>query len=246
MTNTAKPLPLSGEHENHVFTVKIWGELGLWGVPHLRAEPHTFPGPPPGSMKRCIANLGCLGKPEGEVEIDRISILTPILYDTVMTKAVTAERDTRRVDPDDHTLRTTTYLRDPSYLVDFRYKLNPARLDRSHGSYRDQIHEDLSRGEQYRQPWLGARECTALWQYLLPDDPRPTPIDWTCSLPMPFDLIPIDIHKDKFKPVFFLAKWVRGVLDVPRELWDLHRPAIMQARHAAHPPKGKYANRGAK
>jgi len=182
-------------------------------------------------------------KPQFEWIVDRIFVLNDIRYHQFITRELKTKGPTN-LEAKDRTLMSTLTLMDVDYVFEARIVCNPAEsLNTSNGhgtpgdrafSYRQEALRRMNKGNQFRQPFFGKSGMTAHWELVTPADKvTPKPINQDIG-EMLYDLRPVDIRRDKFEPIFFEAKLVNGVLEVP---WYLHRtllPHKFEARARYH------------
>jgi CRISPR-associated protein Cas5d len=214
------------------FSIRVSGPMAMFTVPHLRSDPYSEPVMTPSAAKGILKSI--YWKPEGEWEIERICVLAPIRYST--------SKEHARADwtSDKHTLLLVTRLVDVDYIIDARWVPNPHRVDVGtyHKKYGPEILRRMSQGQAFRQPHLGVTDHPASWSLLTSDMDRPKAIDRTEDLgTMLFDLLPINVKKDEWEPVFFRAKLEAGVVHVPEALYAKHRDRVMRSRDTFFPRK---------
>lgn len=221
--------------------LRVRGREAMWSIPHHKADPYTYPSMTPSAGQAGIVR-SIYWKPEVEVEVDRIHVMAPIVYDTFKVRALREKKLALPLDgkAPDRTLQTHTILCDVDYIIEFRLVLNPHRPQRDIETYYQEFCRRAEAGQEFSQPYLGQREYWASSWELVDEIPPAIPVDLNIG-PMLFNLIPTDLHKDRFDPIFFQARLIQGVLHVPRRLHDLHRDQIMAARHKAHPVRGQHA-----
>lgn len=221
--------------------IRVWGSTALFTVPHFRSDPYSYPVPTPSAAKGLLR--GIYWKPEFEWEIEAIEVLNPIRYDTYKVKSIKSVNAVvnREENPP---LQTLTVLVDVQYVIHARIVLNPLRARRGLHTYVAEARRRMEMGQEYAQIHFGRREFTAYYELLQDRDAAPPPIPLTRNLGrMLFDLVPIDLgiaghaeHPDRLEPVFFRAQLDKGVLRVPRDLYDTHRDRVFAVRNRAHHP----------
>jgi CRISPR-associated protein Cas5d len=89
-----------------------------------------------------------------------------------------------------HTQRTTVFIRDPDYLVEFRIALtaNANRPEDTLEKYNAMFLRRASRGQQERRPVLGTTECPARIDLITDEDlsSLPKPVNWSENLGISF------------------------------------------------------------
>lgn len=223
-----------------IHKVKIWGDRALFNQPHLAAGPHSYPCITPSAARRLLCNL--YWKPEFEWVIRRISILSPPKYETVSRQVFADKKGTGNT-----TLQVQTELVNPAYLVEAIAFPNPLRPGYSQAKFDGEITRRLSQGQEYRVPFLGRTEYPAKWEYLTERLPKPVP--YTDEFKMLFDLAPPDADAPAvggtnsgdmsgWIPLFFKAKFVDGVLEIPPYLYDEYLSLIFSYRNNCYQRSG--------
>lgn len=221
---------------NNTMTIRVWGPLALFTLPHFAADPMTAPVMDPSKAKGILRAL--YQKPEFEWEIVRIHIMNPIRYSTIKQKALKSpskweDQDSQR------TLRTSTVLVDVEYFIEARLVVNTKRTTRTLASYMGEARKRLGKGEQWSVPCFGLREYIARWELWTGEIPPAQPINMDLGSLM-FDLRPVDMNKDRWTPLFWHAHIKDGVLHVPKDIYDRERETLMAARLKVSPPKSDH------
>lgn len=211
---------------SNTFVIRFWGDGALFCIPHFRADPYSYPVSTPSAVKGMLKSI--YWKPEFEWEILRIHVMAPIRYESKRFRAV--KISSRTTGDADRTLQWNTVLRQVEYFVECRILSNPYRADRN---YDPEALRRLRKGQQYTQPCFGRNEFPAAWELWEGDIPKAQPIDLEIGS-MLFDLVPVNMSKDQWFPVFFQARLEKGVLEIPQDLYAKHRDTLFRARHASH------------
>jgi CRISPR-associated protein Cas5d len=217
--------------------LKVWGDFACITNPALKVERVSYDTLTPSAAKGIFRSI--YWKPEFEWVIRRIHVINPIRF-TSMTR-----KELMRNGPIDqclegktHTLRSSRLLVNPMYYIEAEIVLNPYRRNTRHATaaaYEQEAVKRMSVGQQFRQPFFGMTGFPVTWEMIPAGDPIPAAIDVTRDLgAMLFDMIPEDIHKDQFKPMFYRAQMDHGVITVPRNLTDDYLAQVFKARDKAH------------
>lgn len=214
--------------------IRVWGEHALFAISHFRADPVSYPYPPPSACAGLMRAI--YWKPEGHWEIDTI---------TLLRKPRMVSDNVKGIGQSGPTLQSLMVLRDLNFIIEARWVKNPLRPSYPIQKCEGEIYERLGRGEAYRSPCLGRFEYPASYELL----PKRRFGSWgsegirqTEALgTMLYDLIPIDKHDDHYRPVYFRTALRDGQITVPMHLHDKWRPQRQAATHAAHPDKGPSA-----
>jgi CRISPR-associated protein Cas5d len=112
---------------------------------------------------------------------------------------------------EDRAQRNTVALRDVDYVIQARFQLsNPGDRRETVAKFVEMFERRVRKGQHYHQPYFGCREFVA---YVEPAEGAPDPIIDSRELgPMLWD---IDFDTNGNTPMFFEARLVQGVLDVP-------------------------------
>ncbi len=204
--------------------IRFKGQMALFTHPALRSERMSYPFLTPSGAKGALRSL--YWKPEFEWVVLRIYILRPIQRTYFAVKELSSNSGSVIVG--------NLALKDVEYLVEAMPVPNPLR-DPDPAKINGEVARRLRKGESWRTPYLGVSDCPALWEWVDPETVvTPEPINMTVEGFL-WDLVPVDIHADRFNPVFHTATVVNGVYTAPPELWQQHRDQFFQARHKAHP-----------
>jgi len=209
--------------------VIVSGKMACFTRPENKAERVSYPVMTPSAARGVLEAI--YWKPEFSwrvleihvlMELRQISILRNEINDCQSNRSATAKGTPGgNYLADEHRAqRHTLALRDVVYLIRAYQLLRPRCTD-DIAKYRDSFRRRVQRGQCFQQPYLGCREFVAEFR---PPNGDETAIDLTMDLgPMLFDLR--YKHNSEGKgigamPVFFNARLVNGVLQVPQELYE--------------------------
>lgn len=153
--------------------IKFWGDYALYTRPEYKAEPHTY---------QVLTPTACIGmlesifwKPELQYGIERITVLNPIRTLSMQRNMIQSKQSPRvakgwmQADGEgryfanqDRTQRNHIILKNPAYLVDFYFDLQPHATD-TPDKYYAQLQRRIDRGQCFRQPYFGCREYPAFF-----------------------------------------------------------------------------------
>jgi len=202
----------------------------MWAQPQLRGEPITYDVPTPSGLKGMLVSI--FAKPEFEWIIKRIWVLKPIQHYTYQWTSLTEGNPYT----DDRTLRTATVLVDVDYVFEATIRVNKLRSSRSEHSYLAEIRRRMEKRQERKKPYFGWTEFFADWELVARPETLPPPINLTRQFgSVLWDMVPIDLKKDRFYPVFFNASMEDGCIEVPAALAERYLPAFFQERNRAHP-----------
>jgi CRISPR-associated protein Cas5d len=169
-------------------------------------------------------------KPEVQWQVRRIHVLAPIRYASFTRNEVTSTVSPRHVQrafdrgedkpfyaEDDRTQRHTLALRDVDYLIEA--DLVPFGRGRADdpAKHRAIFRRRMSRGQCFKQPYLGCREFSARIA-----EPDGTEQAIARSSPLGRMLFDLAHAGDRPIPHFFDAELKQGVLHVPNRYADLY------------------------
>lgn len=215
----------------------VWGRNALFTRPELKVERVTYDVMTPSAARGILEAIHW--KPAIRWVIDRIQVLEPIRYQQIRRNEVghkvpvgTVKSAMRRGDlagvqllvDEDRQQRASTVLVNPAYVIEAHFDLTAlAGADDNEGKHLDIFNRRAAKGQCFHQPCLGTREFAAHFALLPEGAPLPprSPAAETADLgfgaPRDLGLMLWDIdHARKGRPsMFFRAKLVEGVMDVP-------------------------------
>lgn len=215
--------------------LKVYGEYALFSRPEFKAEPHSYPVPPPTAMLGLLKSI--FWKPEIEFQINRIVVLKPIRFTSMLRNMIQVIQSSSQSDgcviEEVRTQRNHVFLKDVAYLLDFDIKLLP-HAQSPLGKYTSIMHKRIVRGQYFKHPCLGCREFPAYFS--LPDgsemiDPEIIGMGRHKIGALPLKMNFIKAKKGKLEWVdaetkkivkgsvnveFFQAVMDKGVVEVPR------------------------------
>lgn len=203
--------------------------------PELKVERMTYPVMTPSAARGVLEAV--LWKPGMRWQVERIKVLQPIRFisfrrNEVNTKA--ARPSASLVDnggpppvyfaTDDRAQRNTVALRDVEYVIEAAiWMTERAGPDDNLTKFVDMFQRRVARGQHFHQPYLGCREFAA---EVAPAEGDLRPIPYSKDLGLM--LWDIDYRRKTNRPIFFHARLVDGVLEVPE-----HPEATLRAMEAA-------------
>jgi CRISPR-associated protein Cas5d len=165
-----------------------------------------------------------LWKPAIKWKIEKIRVLSEVRFTSFRRNEVNTRAATPSISlvtgggvapiyyaDEDRAQRNTVALRDVDYVIQARFQLsNPADRTETVAKFVEMFERRVRKGQHYHQPYFGCREFVA---YVQPAEGAPEPVSDTRELgPMLWD---IDFGAKDNTPMFFEARLVQGVLDVP-------------------------------
>ena len=211
-------------------SLRVRGRLACFTRPELKAERMSYAIMTPSAARGVLEAI--LWKPAIRWHVQRIKVLAPIAFTSFRRNEVGAIASapargviTRGGEHDDFFIedrrqqRNTVALRDVDYVVEASFELtDKAGPEDNRAKFVDIFRRRVERGQHFHQPYLGCREFVAEIQPV--DDTTPQPIPESRDLGLM--LWDIDFGADaagnpRNRPVFFAARLINGVLDVPSD-----------------------------
>ena len=209
--------------------IKVWGDFACFTRPEMKVERVSYDVMTPSAARAVLESI--FWKPQFDYIVDEILVLNPVKKISLLRNEVKSKIACRTVEKwattgghydveQDRTQRHGLLLRDVAYIIRAQIRLRPGVTD-GEAKYRDQFRRRLKKGRCFWRPYLGCREFSAFFSE--PED-MDAPIEWSTDLGrMLFDLAYDDSRGKTQKaavPHFFQARVDRGVLQIPRELYD--------------------------
>lgn len=204
-------------------SLRAKGPLACFSRPEFKAERASYPWITPSAARGLFEAV--LWKPEIRWEVRKIVLLSPIRFTSFRRNEVNSKLSTKGIAPNSMFLtdedrnraqRNTVALKDVDYLIEANLSLTQEGRDQGNSSvkYREMFTRRLEKGQCFHRPYLGCREFAA--------DVRPSEGDEMHigdSLDHGLMLYDIDFpapgQESVHRPLFFDAKLVRGVVEVP-------------------------------
>lgn len=208
--------------------VKVWGDFACFTRPEMKVERVSYPVMTPSAARGILEAI--FWKPEFQWRIREIAVLNEIRYFSILRNEINNRQSDRAARswegiPDagyfadeDRAQRHTLALRDVAYVIKADIDVK-AHATENEAAYRDQFRRRVSRGQCLHRPGLGCREFAA--HFAVPEE-LDQPLD---GLNMDLGLMLFDLqyHPGRVgpnNPSFFNAHIDRGILRVPRELYE--------------------------
>lgn len=161
-----------GPYQHSPLTVEVEGPLACFTRPELKTERVSYPVMTPSAAKGVLEAI--YWKPEFDYVVTAIEVLAPIRWASVRRNEVTSmvtldwvrgamADPTLRFDVEaDRDQRNTVFLRDVAYRI--RAQVRPrSHAGNPEATYREQFRRRVDRGACFSQPFLGTRECSAIF-----------------------------------------------------------------------------------
>ena len=209
-------------------SLEVWGSYALFSRPELKTERVSYDVMTPSAARGLIEAI--FWHPGLRYTIDRIHVCAPIrtmnlrrneVKSTVRARAARTVMERGRGElylatPDDIQQRAALLLRDVHYVIEAHFDMTPqAAPGDNPGKFQDILKRRIHRGQFYHQPCFGCREFPA--QFRLCRDLPPCPEELKGERDLGYMLWDMDYSDpENITPLFFRAKLVDGVLEIPR------------------------------
>lgn len=148
--------------------IRTWGPLALFTRPDLRVQRVSYPIPTPSALSGLVSCV--YWKPEAEYRVQRIGIIKSGGTMQLMRNEL-GDRQGEQP-PEEAPLRqqrNSVFLTDVEYLVQLRVFARFGRGPAEAMKHANILRERLTRGQRFRTPYLGTRECAAQVELAGPD-----------------------------------------------------------------------------
>ena len=209
-------------------SLEVWGSYALFSRPELKTERVSYDVMTPSAARGLIEAI--FWHPGLRYTIDRIHVCAPIrtmnlrrneVKSTVSARAARTVMERGRGElylatPDDIQQRAALLLRDVHYVIEAHFDMTPqAAPGDNPGKFQDILKRRIHGGQFYHQPCFGCREFPA--QFRLCRDLPPCPEELKGERDLGYMLWDMDYaDPENITPLFFRAKLVDGVLEIPR------------------------------
>jgi CRISPR-associated protein Cas5d len=156
------------------YLIEAWGDYALFSRPELSVERVSYDVITPSAARGLLESI--YWHPGLRWSIEKVYVLSPIRFMNVRRNEVTQKlnassmmtamngkpSDNYLSTPDCIAQRASLILRDVRYVIRARFELTEdAATDDNQGKFSDIFRRRLERGQNYSQPYLGAREFPA-------------------------------------------------------------------------------------
>lgn len=205
--------------------VKVSGLHACFTRPETKVERMSYEVPTPSAARGILDAI--LWKPEMRWHVRRIEVLSPIRFiplkrNEVQSKIAPGSVRKWMSDPasyapmaagagsEEGTPRNTLALRVVAYVIEAEPIVFGDAAANPPVKYVEMFKRRVERGQCFTQPYFGCREFAAHFE---PPSPEDRPIDETRDLGLMLYDVAFDPAQGSYKPVFFQARMVRGVID---------------------------------
>lgn len=198
------------------FKILVRGDRACFTRPEMKIERYSYEVMTPSAARGVLTAI--LWHPAMEWVVEKIHVLKPVNYDYIMRNElkIIPKKDSMVYIGDNRTQRGTTFLTDVAYVVEAHFELQPTLLGSTdtYVKFEEMMLRRLTKGQQYRQPFLGCRE--------FPADVSIAPESWDVPLGFRYKDLGImfkgwDYSKEPIQPKVFHAVMNNGCITVPEE-----------------------------
>ncbi len=144
------------KHEQKI-RLKVSGDYACFTRPDLKVERFSYPCMTPSAARGILSAI--LWKPEFKWWIEKIEVLKPITYINVKRNEIKTRQSGNPVYIEDaHTPRNSIILKDVAYVIEASIYQEIMDVKNPPKKYYEMFIRRASKGQCYRQPYLGQRE----------------------------------------------------------------------------------------
>lgn len=208
-------------------SLEVWGDYACFSRPEMKVERVSYDVMTPSAARGLLEAI--YWHPGMRYVIDHIHVCAPIKTANVRrneVKSTVSARSARTVmergkgalylaTPEEIQQRATLLLRDVRYVIDAHFDMTDhAAPEDNPGKFQDILKRRILRGQCYHQPCFGCREFPA--RFRLCEQLPPCPEELRGERDLGYMLWDMDYtDPENITPLFFRAKLVDGVLNVP-------------------------------
>ena len=207
--------------------VEVWGDYACFTRPEMKTERVSYDVMTPSAARGLLDSL--YWHPGLRWVIDRIHVCRPIRFTNIRRNEVKDKISARNVKtvmergagelylaaPESIQQRAAMVLQDVRYVIDAHFDLTEkAAPSDSPGKFQDIVKRRLERGQCYSMPYFGTREFPVKFE--LCEQLPPCPEELLGEHDLGWMLLDMDYSDPaNITPMFFRAKLVDGVMEVP-------------------------------
>lgn len=207
--------------------LEVWGNYACYTRPEMKTERVSYDVMTPSAARGLLESL--YWHPGLRYKVDRIHVCAPIrtmnlrrneVKSTVNARSARAVMERGKGElylatSDDIQQRASLLLRDVRYVIEAHFDMtDKAAPEDNPGKFQDILKRRIQRGQFYHQPCFGCREFPA--QFKLCETLPPCPEELKGERDLGYMLWDMDYSDlENIRPLFFRAKLVDGVLNVP-------------------------------
>lgn len=224
------------EYTDKEFCLEVWGPIACFTRPELKVERVSYDVITPSAARAIFEAI--FWKPAIHWQVTKIEVLNPIKWTSIRRNEVgaTASKNPIYIDEVDNKgklkirqQKNTLMLRDVRYRLYAKLEFIPMRKrkeqtnaeehsDENPAKYNAMFERRASRGQCFTQPYLGTRECSALFKLIdLEKDALDAPISESRDLGIMLYDMDFEANLKNPPAMFYRAKMDNGVIIVPPE-----------------------------
>lgn len=208
--------------------MEVWGDYGCFSRPELKTERVSYDVMTPSAARGLLESI--YWHPGLKWVVDRIYVCKPICFTNIRRNEIKNVVSAHKVKTlmktgkgeiyinasDSIQQRASMVLKDIRYVVEAHFDLtDKAAPGDNAGKFQDIMKRRLERGQFYSMPYFGTREFPAHFCRCETLPPCPEELQGTHDLG--WMLLDMDYSDPKnIQPMFFRAKMVDGVIDIPQ------------------------------
>ena len=222
------------EYTDREFCLEVWGPIACFTRPELKVERVSYDVITPSAARAIFEAI--FWKPAIHWQVTKIEVLNPIKWTSIRRNEVgaTASKNPIYIDEVDNKgklkirqQKNTLMLRDVRYRLYAKLEFIPMRKrkeqtnaeehsDENPAKYNAMFERRASRGQCFTQPYLGTRECSALFKLIdLEKDALDAPISESRDLGIMLYDMDFEANLKNPPAMFYRAKMDNGVIIVP-------------------------------
>lgn len=204
--------------------IEVWGDYACFTRPEMKAERVSYDVMTPSAARGIIESI--YWHPGIRYHIDRIYVLNPVQFTNIRRNEVksvisaastlTALRNGRSAAlyaDEDRQQRASMILRNVHYVIEAHFTITEqAAPGDNPGKILGILNRRLNSGQCYSQPYFGCREFPVYFREWTEEDIPALPV----TQDLGFMLYDMNYsNPENIRPMFFRAKMVNGVIEVP-------------------------------
>ena len=218
------------EYTDKEFCLEVWGPIACFTRPELKVERVSYDVITPSAARAIFEAI--FWKPAIHWQVTKIEVLNPIKWTSIRRNEVGATASKNPIFIEDkRQQKNSLMLRDVRYRLYAKLEFVPMRKRKGEQAslFDETIHSDenpakynamferrASKGQCFTQPYLGTRECSALFKLVnLETDTLDAPINESRDLGIMLYDMDFEANLKNPPAMFYRAKMENGVIIVP-------------------------------
>lgn len=208
------------------YCLEVWGPMACFTRPELKVERVSYDVITPSAARAIYEAI--FWKPAIRWQITRIEVLNPVKWTSIRRNEVGAVASKNPIFIEEkRQQKNTLLLRDVRYRLYAKLEFIPLRErkdesnlgehpDENPAKYNAMFERRASKSQCFTQPYLGTRECSALFRLVNPDtDALEPPINETRDFGIMLYDMDFEANLKNPPAMFYRAKMDNGVIIVP-------------------------------